>query len=500
MTFFLDYTEALARKKTMEEMGQVCTLMQVFPSGYNLICNPTKTIIAPQKKPLFTEPTAGLESYYPQKESKPDFIEPVRKPLIPTSPIDNMPPPKKLMPWDINYYLGGLKPQPMTGNYEYQQDAVNFATSHPASLVEIPTGRGKTNVGIGLISYFKAPSLIVVPTIDLVSQWQNAIEEAGGHVTIVGGGKEEFSPLTIITYQSAIRHLEDLRKYSIVIFDEVHHLFAPEFLKIAKAIFETSNHVMGLTASVRREGTPEASIQDRLFPAKFARSIAYFQSKETHKVELQLKSYGVTLSTEEMTLYSKYQTILRNMAKKYGNAWMSLARNSQNLSPDVAREIFGGLSVFNKRNKLLNELPEKIDLVSKIVKQDQVGKFIIFCDTIAMVNLITETLQRSGVMAVKLHSQMKANRGARGDVLESIRNGTARVLVGAKAIEEGIDIPNLDNAIFLGNTKKDQRGYIQRAGRILRPVANKKAVIYVLYGKDTIEETNMQTLYDLYGV
>ena len=109
-------------------------------------------------------------------------------------------------------------------------------------------------------------------------------------------------------------------------------------------------------------------------------------------------------------------------------------------------------------------------------------------------------LSNLGIKAEKLHSQMNANREARKSIMEHMRGGQSTVLIGAKAIEEGLDIPNIDNAIFVGNTKKDTRGYIQRAGRILRPIPGKVATIYVLYAKGTIEEQNMQNLYGLYGL
>ncbi|MHB8552789.1 MAG: DEAD/DEAH box helicase [Thermoplasmataceae archaeon] len=486
MTYFLNYNKALESKKAIESMGQKCTLNAVFPEGYNLICVPiTQT-------PKFRE----LHEHVPSNTLF-NFEKIEKKPLL---IIETKPEPIHISPIDIDFYMGNLKPQEMTGNYEYQREAVDFALSHHTSLLEIPTGRGKTNIGIGAIAGRKQPTLIVVPTIDLVNQWGSAISSAGGHSTYVGAGKNEFSPLTIITYQSAIRQLSALTQYKTVIFDEVHHLFAPEYLRIFKEIAPTANMIIGLTASARREGTTEAGIQDRLFPERFSRTIAYFQNKENLKIELQLKSYGVTMSEMEKEQYEKYQDVLRNAARKYGNQWMSMVRQGSRMPSNVAREIYGALAAYNKRNALLNELPEKVDIAVKLIKAHPDSIFIVFVDTINMVNYVNETLNDAGVRSVKLHSQIKSLKNSRANIIEDIRSGRAQVLVGAKAIEEGIDLPNLDSAIFMGNVKKDQRGYIQRAGRILRPIAGKQATIYVMYAKDTVEEQNLQMLYGLFGL
>ena len=490
MAYFRSYEQAMERKILMEQMGQKCVLTKVFPEGYDLTCT---SAIAPKPK---------------AKPSTPYSETPLGRFFEPSSPDLTPRPPPKPAPVNIsqnqlmnhsNEYYTNLRPQPMAGAYSYQAEAVNEALQYPTILIELPTGRGKTNVGIGIIAKLQIPTLIVVPTIDLLLQWQSAISSSGGITTSVGAGKEDFSPLTVITYQSAIRHLDEVAKYKLIIFDEVHHLFAPEYVKIVKAVIKPGNHIIGLTASVKAEGSAEAKIQNALFPHRFTRSIAYFQQSVEHKVPLELKTYAVSMADYEYEQYEKFQDILRSVAKKYGSGWMSLGRNMSALPSDTARAIGGALKVFNLRNKLLNELPEKIELIAKII-QAKPGAYIIFTDTIAMVNTIYTMLSNLGIKAEKLHSQMNANREARKSIMEHMRGGQSTVLIGAKAIEEGLDIPNIDNAIFVGNTKKDTRGYIQRAGRILRPIPGKVATIYVLYAKGTIEEQNMQNLYGLYGL
>jgi superfamily II DNA or RNA helicase len=65
--------------------------------------------------------------------------------------------------------------------------------------------------------------------------------------------------------------------------------------------------------------------------------------------------------------------------------------------------------------------------------------------------------------------------------LAAFAEGTCRVLVTARALEEGVDLPSANIAVILAG-KKTRRAetiqYIQRRGRVLRKRAGKHAVVY----------------------
>ena len=76
------------------------------------------------------------------------------------------------------------------------------------------------------------PSIIVVPTIELVKQWEKTITSMGGKCTTYSSGSaKEFSDLTVITYASLLRNMDRISDYDLIVFDEVHHLFAEEYRK-----------------------------------------------------------------------------------------------------------------------------------------------------------------------------------------------------------------------------------------------------------------------------
>jgi superfamily II DNA or RNA helicase len=53
-------------------------------------------------------------------------------------------------------------------------------------------------------------------------------------------------------------------------------------------------------------------------------------------------------------------------------------------------------------------------------------------------------------------------------------------------LNEGIDVPDADVAIVMGGAL-GEREHVQRVGRLLRPRKGKRAVVYELVTRDTIE-------------
>jgi superfamily II DNA or RNA helicase len=74
-----------------------------------------------------------------------------------------------------------------------------------------------------------------------------------------------------------------------------------------------------------------------------------------------------------------------------------------------------------------------------------------------------------------------------------------RVLIGGNAISEGMDIPNIDNIIFSSLVVTSTRTYVQRLGRVLRPVPDKHVYVAIVYARNTMEESNAVKVYDILG-
>ena len=82
------------------------------------------------------------------------------------------------------------------------------------------------------------------------------------------------------------------------------------------------------------------------------------------------------------------------------------------------------------------------------------------------------------------HSKMSLKE--RTAMLSEFKDNIYKVIVCVKALDEGIDIPELEMAIITAGTSV-KRQQIQRIGRVLRKNDDKPSKIYQIYVKDTKE-------------
>ncbi len=382
---------------------------------------------------------------------------------------------------------------------DYQKDAVEFSMNHNPSMIVMPTGDGKTIVGLSIVSRINRPTLILAPTIEIVKQWGRMVRQFGGKCTEVSSetGKE-FSNLTIITYASMLLNLERIKDYSVIIFDEVHHLFAYEYQKILTESLDQNLRIVGLTASPRTQG-PESELQDRTFPYsnRYVRTLAQRQHSD-QAVPLIFREEKIVLSDEEKKAYNTFWDKYVGAIRKYGG-FREMMSASQWHGPGTDNE---GMVSYQKIKKMVSEHPQKIMKAIEIIRSSS-GNFIVFGDTIRTVETIYKILTKEGIPSVKIHSKSggkQQTRSERERIISDLRNGNARVLIGCVAIEEGLDLPDMDNAIFLSNISSSTRKVIQRAGRTMRAKPGKSVTIHVIYAEGTKEEDNLASIKRILGV
>ena len=87
---------------------------------------------------------------------------------------------------------------------DYQQEALNKWMRDKKGVLVLPTGAGKTNIGIKAIEMARVQTLVVVPTIELISQWKRKIKDIlGVDAGEFYGETHEIKGITISTYESA---------------------------------------------------------------------------------------------------------------------------------------------------------------------------------------------------------------------------------------------------------------------------------------------------------
>ena len=122
---------------------------------------------------------------------------------------------------------------------DYQERAWRRFLETGAIGVFWPFGAGKSFFALYVLARIKGPKLVVVPTRTLVEQWKNRVRK---------WIPEHTDEIEIITYRSADKVMK--KKYTLVVFDEVHHLLANTFIKLSAI---NRNYTIGLSGSPFRE-------------------------------------------------------------------------------------------------------------------------------------------------------------------------------------------------------------------------------------------------------
>jgi superfamily II DNA or RNA helicase len=77
---------------------------------------------------------------------------------------------------------------------DYQAEAlVSWGVNDKWGVIVLPTGSGKILVGIQAIAGCNIPTLVIVPTLDLLEQWKKQLEESFSmKIGQLGGGEKKF--------------------------------------------------------------------------------------------------------------------------------------------------------------------------------------------------------------------------------------------------------------------------------------------------------------------
>jgi len=368
---------------------------------------------------------------------------------------------------------------------DYQEEAVEAWITHDGrGVIALPTGAGKTYVGIAAIARLKLPTLIVVYTKEQLYQWLEKLLEATNltrsSIGLYYSEEKRIAPITITTYQTAYRHAEILSdKFSLLIVDEVHHLPADKFRLIALKLL--APYRMGLSATPYRED----GRHEELF--KLMGGIVYFKMLQ----ELQDKGYiapyriipvFVTLKPSEAVEYQKLRREYQELAG--GRSVEELLRDSA-AGDETAKK---ALSILNSMKKLVAHSEAKIEAAKRIVEEELAkgSKIIVF----------TQYLTQAEIAARKLGAPLLSGstpRERRRLILEGFKKGYYKVIVMTTVGDEGIDIPDADVGIILSGSGS-RRQFIQRLGRLLRPKPGKEAKLYEIIAKNTFEERHYRRL------
>lgn len=362
---------------------------------------------------------------------------------------------------------------------DYQNQALDaWMANDKRGVVVLPTGSGKTLLGIKAISMLNTPALVIVPTLDLVEQWRSRLkEEFKTEVGILGGGERDIKALTVSTYDSAYLHAERLgNKFGLVIFDEVHHLPAEGYRNIAEMF--ASPYRLGLTATFEREDGLHKEL-NRLVGGKiFEKRVTELVGE--HLSPFRIQKVAVKLTEEEKEEYLENRRIFSDYLS-VNNTYMRNPDDFQKLIMRSGRdpEARKALLARNKARDIAFNSVSKVHKLSEILREHRDGRAFIFTEHNKLVHRISREFLIPSIT-------YKTTNKERSDILDRFRSGIYRAVVTSRVLDEGIDVPDADVGIILSGTGSE-RAFIQRLGRILRKKEGKDAVLYEIVSAETCE-------------
>ncbi len=363
---------------------------------------------------------------------------------------------------------------------EYQEEALHrWEGAKCRGVVVLPTGSGKTIVALEAIRKLAEKTLIVVPTLDLVSQWREDLQLLlhVPEVGILGGGKKSSKPITVATYDSASLMAHQLTtSFGLLVFDEVHHLPSPTYRLSAE--FSLAPHRLGLTATPERYDELHHDL-DRLVGPTVYRIAPQLLEKNGYLAPYAIHQIQVTLKPEEKTRYNSHMRIFRNYTRRLDDiepGWRFETIVKRTVFDPKARK---ALSNLEKARRVALEASAKIDQVEALLEQYRDAKVIIFSRYTRIVEKISD------LFGIPLITH-KTKVSERERILSKFKEGTFTKIVTGQVLDEGVDVPDASVGIIISGTGS-KREFIQRLGRLLRP-QKEQAILYELITESTLED------------
>ncbi|RLE64124.1 MAG: hypothetical protein DRJ38_06070 [Thermoprotei archaeon] len=300
----------------------------------------------------------------------------------------------------------------------HQERAFKLWIGKKRGTIAIFTRGGKSFIALKAIQELKVPTLILVTTRELAYTWRRYLVEYLGipeaRIGYLGEGRRNIMPITIATYNSAVKYLSEIKdKFELLIPDEVHHVPARTFKNIA--LYVDALYRLGLSATpTRRDGNHE----------------------------LLYAIIGKLLITVD------YEELIR-------------------LKVVAPIEVYETVFAKGKR--------EKIEKLLEILEKHSNEKIFIFTLYLETSERIYNELLKKGFKAVLITGKTPSSK--RKLAFRQFLSGRCNIVVSTTVLDEGITVPDAEVAVIFENTG-EARQLIQRIGRVLNYKPGKTAKIY----------------------
>ncbi|NCC41615.1 MAG: hypothetical protein EOM21_19790 [Gammaproteobacteria bacterium] len=342
--------------------------------------------------------------------------------------------------------------------------------------VILPTGTGKTGAAIMATEDFKDSSiLIVVPSIPLKNQWEGILKDSG------------YTNANVSVINTAIKNTYVV---DILIVDEVHRCGADEFRKVFKSV--AFNKILCLTATLERSDQKHYIVEE-YSPVIYKKTIK--QALELNLIpEFIVYNLSVTVSDKSRELYERLNKKFNNFFSffnfdfntamgclQYDNHRKLFSRATGYDEQTIRVKAINFSRAMRDRKNFIYHHPDKAEIVLDIIKKFEDKKSIIFAERKSVLEDLKKLIPNS-----EIYDASKPKKSLI-KIVERYKNNEFKVLLTAKALDEGLDVPDIDIGIIHSGNSSKINGK-QRVGRLLRKDGTKIPLIINLYLENTQDE------------
>lgn len=390
------------------------------------------------------------------------------------------------------------------GPREYQINAYNsWVANKYKGMFAMATGTGKTITSLNcLLNEYKKTgiyrAIITVPTTALVEQWKKECAKFNFKNVITVSSKENWdknlaffntasklidtSYIVIVTYASLPRqrfqsYFTQLPKDTILIADETHNLGSQGLLRLLPNIHLEKR--IGLSATPHRkfDEAGNQSIQE-FFNDEPPYIVSYSMEEALNIGWLCKYTYHphiVKLTDQEMEKYKELSLQLLRMGL------FDKETGSFRSTPEIEKKLLERKRIIHKASNKLEAF--KAILRSEFDKRKNLKYTLIYVpegieanfdetdysveteDENRLINEYTKAVSHTDDSVMV--KQFTANSTNREEILKNFEESKIHVLTSMKCLDEGVDVPRSELAIFCASTG-NPRQFIQRRGRVLR--------------------------------
>jgi superfamily II DNA or RNA helicase len=311
---------------------------------------------------------------------------------------------------------------------DYQKEIVNIVLpkikKDGGGLLSVPTGRGKTVLGLYLATQLKCRTLIIVHKEFLMNQWNERIRQyTNCTIGKIQQNKVDIDKDIVIGMLQSISmkdyDVDIFSKFDFVIFDECHHLSSRVF---SQALLKLNTpYTLGLSATPNRSDKTE-----KVFYWFLGEMMYKEETPLAHKVKVEVHNYTIK-------------------DRKFRDA---IGKNGKSIQPIV----ISNLSTIDRRNAYI------YDQIYNLKEKDPSRKLLILSGRIDQLKTLNEMLK------VVFEGDIGFYIGGMKEKDLKISESKDLILATYEMVSEGLDIQALDTMVMC--TPKGNINQI--VGRILR--------------------------------